>query len=74
MTNRLILAIADTTFVFGLVVFIYVSVVGIVHPEWLDDPITHPGWLGFIRTDNLGLLSFVASVLGFLIAWYMKSR
>ncbi len=31
--NRIILAVADTAFVFGLALFLYVAVIGIVHPE-----------------------------------------
>ena len=72
--NRFVLAVAETAFVFGLIIFIYVAVIGVTHPEWLDDPLTHHAWLSSMRTDNIGLLAFVGSFLGLLAFRYWKDR
>ena len=72
--NRIILALAETAFVFGLVLFLYVAVIGIVHPEWLPGAISHHQWTAFIRLDNVGMVAFVVSLLGFLVSRYLRDR
>ena len=71
--NRIIPAIADTAFVFGLTLFLYVAVIGIVHAEWLPSAISHHQWTAFIRLDSVGMEAFVVSLLGLLVSRYLKA-
>ena len=74
MKNRILLSIAETQFVFGLILWIYVAVIRIVHPEWLEGAISHHRWTAFIRLDNIGMVAFVLSLMGFLEARFLKDR
>ena len=73
MKRAVSLATADTIFFFGLVVFIYIATIGIIHPEWLTGPITHHDWLPGMRIDNIAILAFLASIIGFFAGRYLRS-
>jgi len=57
-----------TMFVFGLLLWGYVVAIQITHPEWLVGPFSHHAFppLNW-RVDDLGILGFVAALLGFFM-------
>ena len=57
-----------TTFVFGLLTWLYVISIQLLHPDWMTLPISHLDFPPFDwRADDLGVLSFIISWIGFLI-------
>lgn len=57
-----------TLFVFGLLVWLYVVVVQLVHPEWMALPISHVDFPPFNwRVDEVGVLAFAVSAFGFFV-------
>ena len=70
--HGLLRAVALTTFVFGLLVWVYVVVIQVTHPEWLVEPFSHVdvfplNW----RLDEVGMTAFAVAALGFLV-WQIE--
>lgn len=71
-------AIALTAFIFGLLVWGYVVIIQVTHPEWLYEPFSHVHVFPFnSRVDEVGITAFAVAAVGFLL-WQiqlnMKSR
>ena len=65
-------AVALTAFVFGLLVWLYVIVVQITHPQWVTTPFSHIhvfplDW----RLDEVGMTAFAVAAVGFLV-WQIE--
>ncbi len=66
--------IALTFFLFGLLVWLYVVAVQLMYPDWVTAPLTHLSFPPFNwRVDDVGLLSFAVSAIGFLI-WRVQVK
>jgi len=76
MNRVLALAVLDVLFVFGLIVFLYVVGLSYWQPYWLDKQVTHLQegieWLEWLRNDTMGIIAFIASVVGFLGGRYLR--
>jgi len=74
MVRRRVLmrAIALTVFLFGLLVWVYVVVVQVTHPEWLSAPFSHVDYFPFNwRLDEVGMVAFAIAAIGFL-SWQIE--
>ena len=65
-------AFALTAFAFGLLVWLYVVVIQVTHPEWLYQPFSHINvfplnW----RLDEVGISAFAVAAVGFLL-WQIQ--
>jgi len=64
----LLRAVALTAFVFGLLVWVYVVVIQVTHPEWLVEPFSHVDVFPFDwRLDEVGMAAFAVAAVGFLV-------
>jgi hypothetical protein len=64
--------IALTMFVFGLLVWVYVVLIQVTHPQWLSGPFSHIDFLPFNwRVDTVGILAFAVSAFGFFV-WQLE--
>jgi len=67
-----------TVFVFSFLVWIYVVVIQVTHPEWLARPFSHVPIFPFNwRLDEVGMAAFAVAAIGFFlwqIQMNMKSR
>jgi nitrate reductase NapE component len=59
-------------FVFGFLVWLYVVVIQITHPEWLPGQFSHItfpplDW----RLDEVGIIAFAVSAFGFFV-WQLE--
>ena len=71
--RRILREIALTIFVFGFMVWSYVVIVQITHPEWLDTTLAHYRRAPFSwRVDDVGIIAFALSALGFLLWRLLK--
>lgn len=74
--RALSLAVLDTLFLFGLIVFLYVAGVSYWQHEWLDKQVTHLqegiGWLAWLRNDTLGIIAFLVSGASFFASSLLK--
>ena len=66
--NGVVRSVALTAFVFGLLVWVYVVVIQVTHPEWLVEPFSHVdifplNW----RLDEVGMVAFAVAAVGFLV-------
>jgi hypothetical protein len=68
--NKLIRAGSLTVFVFGLLGWLYIAAVALVHPQTLDLQLTH--FTPWLREDTFGILSFIASFFAFFIYNYKE--
>jgi len=65
-------SLALTAFVFGLLVWGYVVVIQVTHPEWLAEPFSHVKLFPFNwRLDEVGMAAFAVAVIGFLL-WQIE--
>ena len=72
--HALMRAIALTAFLFGLLVWVYVIVIQVTHPEWLTEPFSHIDYFPFNwRLDEVGMAAFAISAIGFL-SWQIESN
>jgi hypothetical protein len=72
-SRRILREIALTIFVFGLLVWCYVVLVQLVHPKWLPLTFAHYPLAPFnLRVDDVGVISFAFSALGFLVWRLLK--
>jgi len=65
-------AVALTASVFGLLVWVYVVIIQVTHPEWLSAPFSHVAvfplnW----RVDEVGMTAFAVGIVGFLV-WQIE--
>jgi hypothetical protein len=61
-------------FLFGFLVWAYVVLIQVTHPEWLSDPFSHLkfpplNW----RLDEVGIIAFGVSAAGFFI-WQLENN
>ena len=62
---KIIKSLSLTLFVFGLLGWLYIAAVALVHPETLPIQLSHlTPWL---REDTFGIISFVVSFFSFFI-------
>ena len=74
MTRRhaVLYAVSLTAFVFGLLVWGYVIVVQVAHPEWVTEPFSHVNVFPFNwRVDEVGMGAFAVSAVGFFV-WQIE--
>jgi hypothetical protein len=72
--RALMRAVALTAFLFGLLVWVYVIVIQVTHPEWLTEPFSHVDYFPFNwRLDEVGMAAFAIAVIGFL-SWQIESN
>ena len=70
----LLRAAALTAFVFGLLVWVYVVVIQVTHPEWLVEPFSHVDVFPFDwRLDEVGMAAFAVAAVGFLV-WQIETN
>ena len=70
--HGLLRAVALTAFVFGLLVWVYVVLIQVTHPEWLFEPFSHVDVFPFDwRLDEVGMASFAVAAVGFLV-WQIE--
>ena len=66
-------AFALTAFVFSLLVWVYVVVIQVTHPEWVTAPFSHVDYFPFNwRLDEVGMAAFAIAIVGFLL-WRIQS-
>jgi hypothetical protein len=66
--HALMRAVALTAFVFGLLVWVYVVVIQVTHPEWIFMPFSHVDMFPFNwRLDDVGMAGFAVAAIGFLL-------
>jgi hypothetical protein len=70
--HPLLRAVALTVFVFSLLVWGYVVVIQVTHPEWLPAPFSHVNTFPFNwRLDEIGMTAFALAAVGFLV-WQIE--
>ena len=70
--HGLLRAVALTAFVFGLLVWVYVVVVQITHPQWVTAPFSHVRVFPFDwRLDEAGMAAFAVAAVGFFV-WQVE--
>jgi hypothetical protein len=70
--GNLVKATALTMFVFGLLAWLYVIIVQLLHVEWLAQPFSHLNFPPFnLRLDNVGIIAFAVSAVGFFV-WQLE--
>jgi len=66
-------ALATTIFAFSLLVWLYVVLIQVTHPEWLADPFSHVNYFPFNwRLDEVGMIAFALAAIGFFTWQTMK--
>lgn len=63
--KKIIKSVSLTFFVFGLLGWVYIVLVALVHPETLTVQLTH--LTPWIREDTYGILSFIVAFTSFFI-------
>jgi hypothetical protein len=66
--RKIVKAASFTLFIFGLLGWLYVAAIALVHPETLKLQLTH--FVSWPREDTFGALSFAVSFISFFI-WNM---
>jgi hypothetical protein len=64
-TRAVLRVIGEALFLYGLLGWIYGVVIQITHPYWLPGALSH--LIKWIRLDTFAVLSFIVSIIGFLI-------
>jgi hypothetical protein len=68
-------AFLSTLFLFGLLTWLYVIAVQLVHPDWVSSPLTHINAFPFnLRVDLTGIAAFVLSGLAFFFLQLTPKR
>ena len=66
--------VALTMFVFGLLVWLYVVVIQMTHPDWLGESFSHIQFPPFNwRLDTVGILAFAVAAFGFFV-WQIEKE
>lgn len=77
-SRALPIAIFETLFVFGIIIFLYVVGVSYWQPFWLDKQVTHLQegipWLNWLRNDTMGAIAFLVSGASFFSARYLRNK
>jgi hypothetical protein len=61
-----------TIFLFSLLVWFYVIVVQITHPNWTSEPFSHHNFPPFTwRVDDVGVAAFALALVGFFL-WQLE--
>ena len=72
--RELLSVIGLTAFLFGLLVWAYVVLIQVTHPEWLYGPFSHVNNFPFNwRLDNVGMTAFATSAIGFFL-WKLEAH
>jgi hypothetical protein len=72
--SNLLRTVTLTMFLYGLLVWVYVIVIRLVHPLWLSEPFSHIQFPPFDwRLDEVGMLAFAVSAVGFFI-WQIAKK
>jgi hypothetical protein len=69
---RLIGALSLGATIYGLLLWVYVAICGIVVPNTLSLPLTH--LIPFLREDTSGDLGFAISSVGFIVYHFITHR
>ena len=71
-SHDLLRVIALTMFLFSLLVWVYVVVIQVTHPEWLTEQFSHVNYFPLNwRVDEVGMVAFALAAVGFLI-WQIE--
>jgi len=61
-------AVGLTAFVFGLLIWVYVILLQVTHPEWVASPFSHVNFFPFNwRVDEVGMTAFAVAIAGFFV-------
>ncbi len=63
--RKIVKAASFTLFIFGLLGWLYIATIALVHPETLSIQLTH--FAPWPREDTFGAVSFVVSFISFFI-------
>ncbi len=63
--RKIVKAASFTIFIFGLLGWLYIAAVALVHPETLPIQLTH--FASWPREDTFGAVSFAVSLISFFI-------
>jgi hypothetical protein len=66
--RKIVKAATFTLFIFGLLGWLYIVAIALIHPETLKLQLTH--FAPWPREDTFGILSFIVSFISFFI-WNM---
>jgi hypothetical protein len=69
---RLISAVSLGATIYGLLLWVYVAICGIVVPYTLSLPLTH--LIPFLREDTSGDLGFAISSMGFIVYHFINHK
>jgi hypothetical protein len=64
-TRAVLRVIGEVLFLYGLLGWIYGVLIQITHPRFLPSALSH--LIPWIRVDTFTVLSFIVSIIGFLI-------
>ena len=68
-------AVSLTAFLFGLLVWIYVVLIQVTHPDWIYAPFSHVHVFPFNwRLDDVGMTGFGMAAIGFLLWQFLLHR
>ena len=70
--RKIVQAASFTFFVFGLIGWLYIAAVALVHPETLKLQLTH--FAPWPREDTFGIVSFIVSFVSFFIWNLLKDN
>jgi hypothetical protein len=68
---KIVSSVALTLFVFGLIGWIYIAAVALVHPETLSIQLSH--LTPWIREDTFGIICFIVSFFSFFV-WNLTRK
>jgi len=69
---KIIKALSFTLFVFGLLGWLYIVAIALVHPQTLSRQLTH--FAPWPREDTFGVISFIVSFVFFFIWKLIKEK
>jgi len=71
-SRDLLCVVGLTAFLFGLLIWGYVIIIQVTHPEWIYLPFSHVNYFPFNwRLDDVGMAAFGVSAVGFLV-WQIE--
>ena len=63
--RKIVKAASLTLFIFGLLGWLYIAAISLVHPETLPIQLTH--FATWLREDTFGIVSFAVSFVSFFV-------
>ncbi|HUZ38665.1 MAG TPA: hypothetical protein VMV17_20260 [Streptosporangiaceae bacterium] len=72
MKYRVALVVSKTLAIYGFAGWVYIALVALVHPATLGLQLTH--FASFPHEDTFGELSFVVSLVSFVVYSLLRSR